>query len=102
MVGRKRCGSDNSFSWREKKKLAPSSSRCFASSATVCAIVDFPIPASPLIQKIGLTAASEEGLTGVPDMSSMGVSEMVGLSVVSEVVSVAASGVGAPITHHIF
>src|SRR5258708_10521442 len=101
MVGRKRCGSDNSFSWREKKKLAPSSSRLFTSSATVCAIVDFPIPASPLIQNIGSTGASED-LTGEPDMSSTRVSETVGLSVVSEVDSVTASGVGGPIQHRIF
>src|SRR6266436_4120603 len=49
-------------------------------------------------------AASEAGLTGVPEMGSMAVSETIGLSVVSEVPvgSVTASGVGGLIQHQIF
>src|SRR5258708_7359750 len=47
-------------------------------------------------------AASEEGLTWLPEMGSMAVSEMVGFLVVSEVGLMAASGLGGLIQHQIF
>ena len=46
-------GSVSAPSPREKKRLAPSNPRSSVSSATVCAIVDFPIPANPFNQNIG-------------------------------------------------
>ena len=61
IVGMKRSASDNSLSWREKKKLAPSGSQWSASSVTVRAIVDFPMPASPFSQQIDSTLVSEMG-----------------------------------------
>src|SRR5258707_13983960 len=47
-------------------------------------------------------AASEEGLTGVPDTGPLAVAEMVGLSMVSEVGSIAAARAGGSIQHQIF
>ena len=61
IVGMKRSASDNSLSWREKKKLAPKRLQRSASSATVRAIVDFPMPASPFTQQIDSTLVSEIG-----------------------------------------
>ena len=46
-------------SLREKKKLAPRNFRSQARSAAVCAIVDFPIPATPFSQNTGGVLGSE-------------------------------------------
>src|SRR5258708_6551548 len=75
--------------------------RFFASSATVRAIVDFPMPASPFTQYIDSTAVSEEELTAVSGVGSMAVSEPVGSTTASEVGSVAAAWVGGAIQSQI-
>ena len=70
MVVKMRPGLLHSASSREQKKLAPSILRLLQFSATVLAIVVFPVPADPLIQNMREFSVVIGLVLGLPDDSS--------------------------------